>query len=615
MTLRGAFGLDTIIKIIKILRYLFRPHWKLVSIYLVALIIFGILDIFRISLIYPIINYGLNLGTGSTFIDGFLQFIFPQTIEPFLASAILLAVLSIIVFGVEFGVSYLGSLTFARVRDKTDRAIFSSIKRQPYEYFTRHKQGDLLYIGQTAVNSAGNAVYDFVFLMQYILLCIFYLAYIFLISLNLGIAVIIFGLIYIALIKNYLYTRIYGHGSILTTASIEKSVVYNEFISGIKTIFISDSLPFWTGKYNAAVQKLLISYTSVMTFMRIPTVLNNFLLFMIISIGAIGLYFYSEGNFLPYIGIFGTVMFAIYRLVPSLSNAQTSIASVIQNLPALEAVYSTLHEGDAPSTDIENRKKAFDFKKSITVRNVSLRYRESQDNTINNLSFEIEKNTTVAIVGNSGAGKTTVANLLALLYRPTSGEILIDGTDINEFNRSDYLKKLGYLGQETFIYHDSIKENIRFGINCTDADIIRAAELANAHEFIMATPDGYNTIIGDQGMKLSGGQRQRVAIARVILRAPEILLLDEATSSLDNISEQRVMESIARISEHMTVIIIAHRLSTVLNADVIHVLNEGRICESGTHDELIERKGEYFDLYNQQVDKTGDTGIHSRNNI
>ena len=277
------------------------------------------------------------------------------------------------------------------------------------------------------------------------------------------------------------------------------------------------------------------------------------------------------------------------------------IQGITQSLPALESVYDTLQEGKTDESKQNNiNKKSFVFNKLISFQNVFFRYNAGLDDTINNLSFDIKKNTKIAIVGNSGAGKTTIANLLALLYQTTAGQILVDGTDLNEFNPSEYLKTLGYLGQETFVYHDTIKENIRFGLDCTDEDIIEAAKLADAHEFIMATSEGYDTIIGDQGMKLSGGQRQRVAIARVILRKPEILLLDEATSSLDNISEQRVMESVDRISENMTVIIIAHRLSTVQNADVIYVLKDGTVYESGSHEELLERKGEYFNLYMKQ---------------
>jgi ATP-binding cassette subfamily B protein len=252
-------------------------------------------------------------------------------------------------------------------------------------------------------------------------------------------------------------------------------------------------------------------------------------------------------------------------------------------------VYNFLQEKNDENIHLNDvSKRVFLFQNSITFKNVFFRYRDTQKYTINNLSLKIKKSTKTAIVGNSGAGKTTVANLLALLYQPTSGEILVDEISLNEFNHSDYLKRLGYLGQETFIYHDSIKENIRFGLDYTDDEIIEAAKLADAHEFIKLTSEGYDTIIGDQGIKLSGGQRQHIAIARIILRKPEILLLDEATSSLDNRAEQRVMEAIDLISKDMTVIIIAHRLSTVKNADVIYVLKDGEIIESGKHEELLE---------------------------
>jgi ATP-binding cassette subfamily B protein len=584
----------------QILYYLFRPHKKLLCAYLITLIVYSILDVFRISLIYPIINYGLNISTGSTFIDGILQFVLPQTVNPFVASALLLAVVSIIIVGVELVVAYLGSKTFAVVRDKTDRAVFASIKNQPYDYFTRHKQGDLLYVGQIAVDQTGGAVNSFVSVIQYGLLCLFYLLFIFIIAPGLGIVLVFCGLIYIFLIKNQFYARVYRQSSILNTAAIEKSVVYNEFITGIKTILINDSVAFWAKKYDAVIQKLLKSYTRVMILQRLPNIMNSFLTVMIISLGAVGLYYYTNGDFLPYVGFFGTFMFALYRLMPALNSVQTQLGQIYQDLPALEAVYSMLQESVDTAPLSDNLKKPFTFYKSICFRNVSFRYNASRDDTIRNLSFEIKKNTKVAIVGNSGAGKTTVANLLACLYQPTAGEILVDGTNLYEFNHSDYLKSLGYLGQETFVYHDTIKENIRFGLECTDEEIIEAAQLANAHEFIMATPEGYDTIIGDQGMKLSGGQRQRVAIARVILRKPEILLLDEATSSLDNISEQRVMESVDRISKDMTVVIIAHRLSTVQNAEVIYVLKCGSVCESGTHEELLDKKGEYYELYNMQ---------------
>lgn len=585
---------------LQILYFLFRPHRKLLGIYLISLLVFSFLDVLRVFLIYPIINYGLNINQSSNFIDRIYQSYTYGDLNPFLVSAIVLAIVSIISAGVEVGVSYLGSKTFATVRDTTDRLVFNTLRKQPYEYFASHKQGDILYIGQQAVEQTGLAVFNVVGFFQNLLLCLFYLSFIFILSSKISTFILIFGAIYVFLMKNVIFSRVYKHSLVLNHSARAKSVIYNEFISGIKTIFITDSIDFWAGNYNKAVDNIRKSYVFAMILQRLPGAANNLLIFLIISLGAAGLYYLTDGHFLPYIGIFGTFLLALYRTIPALNACQSQFGVIVQQFPAIEAVYNFLQEKNNKNVHLNNvPKREFLFQESIIFKNVFFRYRDTQKYTINNLSFTIKKSTKTAIVGNSGAGKTTVANLLALLYRPTSGEILVDEVNLNEFNHSDYLKRLGYLGQETFIYHDSIKENIRFGLDCNDDEIIEAAKLADAHEFIMATSEGYDTIIGDQGIKLSGGQRQRIAIARIILRKPEILLLDEATSSLDNIAEQRVMESIDRISKDMTVITIAHRLSTVKNADVIYVLKNGEIVESGKHDELLELKGEYYKLYNK----------------
>ncbi|MDW5549197.1 ABC transporter ATP-binding protein [Methanosarcina sp.] len=556
------------------------------------------MDTFRVSLIYPIINYGLNANQSYITVDKIYQLILPDNFNPFLASVFLLAIVTITMAGIETIAAYLGSKTFAVVRDTIDRSVFNILKNQPYEYFATHKQGDILYIGQQAVDQTGTAFLNLVNLVQNILLCLFYFSFVLIISFKISVIVIFLGVIYIFLVKNIIYSRIYKHASYLNNVGLAKSVVYNEMISGIKTILITDSIGFWTNKYENNVKKLKSSFTKVILFQRLPSIVNNFLLFITMSLSAAGLYYATKGDILLYAGIFGTFLFALYRMIPILNSCQSQFGIILQLFPAIETVYDFLQEKNnlnIPLNDISKRE--FSFQNSITFNNVSFRYNGSQKNTINNISFKIKRNTKIAIVGNSGVGKTTVSNLLACLYNPTSGEILVDGINLNEFKRSDYLKKLGYIGQETFIFHDSIKENIRFGLDCTDDEIIEAAKLADAHEFIKATPEGYNTVIGDQGIKLSGGQRQRVAIARVMLRKPKILLLDEATSSLDNIAERHVMEAVDRISKDTTVIIVAHRLSTVQNADIIYVLKDGEIAESGKHEELLEFRGEYHKLY------------------
>jgi ATP-binding cassette subfamily B protein len=585
---------------LQILYSLFRPHQKLLAIYLTSLIVFSFLDVFKVYLIYPIINYGLNINQSSNFIEKIYHLFNFGNLNPFIAAASMLAIVSVISAGLEVGISYLGGRTFATVRDTTDRSVFKILKNQPYEYFSRNKQGDILYIGQQAVDQTGYAVLDIIGLLQNILLCLFYLSFIFILSFKVSVIVLIFGAIHSFFVKNTIFSEIYKRSLILNKFGRIKSVLYNEFISGIKTIFITDSIDFWYSNYNNAIDKLKKNYTVLVFLQRLPTVANNLLIFLIISLGAVGLYYSTNGNILPYIGIFGTFLLALYRTLPAINGCQAQYGSIVQQLPAIELVYNFLQEkNDLNVHRNDVSKRVFLFQNSITFKNVFFRYNDTQKYTINNLSFKIKKTTKTAIVGNSGAGKTTVANLLALLYQPTSGEILVDDINLNEIKYSDYLKRLGYLGQETFIFHDSIKENIRFGMDCTDDEIIEAAKLADAHEFIKLTSEGYNTIVGDQGIKLSGGQRQRIAIARIILRKPEILLLDEATSSLDNRAEQRVMEAIDRISKDMTVIIIAHRLSTVKNADVIYVLKDGEIIERGKHEELLELKCEYYKLYNK----------------
>ncbi len=221
---------------------------------------------------------------------------------------------------------------------------------------------------------------------------------------------------------------------------------------------------------------------------------------------------------------------------------------------------------------------------------------------LSDVSFTIRRGQIAALVGASGAGKSTIADLLPRFYRPTSGRILIDGTDIAEVKLSSLRSLMGIVTQETILFNDTIRNNIAYGMaDCPAEAIERAASAANAHEFIAAMPKGYETIIGDRGAQLSGGQRQRIAIARALLKNPEILILDEATSSLDIESEALVQEAIERLMKGRTNLVIAHRLSTIRNADLIIVVDDGRIRQIGSHEELIREEGIYRKLYSMQV--------------
>jgi len=241
------------------------------------------------------------------------------------------------------------------------------------------------------------------------------------------------------------------------------------------------------------------------------------------------------------------------------------------------------------------------FNDKIELKNVSFSY-DNNKYILNDINLTIHKSELLAIVGHSGVGKTTIADLIARFYDVTEGEILIDGINIKNIKFESLRKLIGLVPQETILFNDTIRNNITFGLeNVTEEEIINAAKFANAYEFIMETENGFDTIVGERGTRLSGGQKQRIAIARSILRNPQILILDEATSSLDSESETLVQEAFDKLMKNRTSIVIAHRLSTVRNADRIVVIHNQNIVQIGTHEELFyQENGIYRKLYDLQ---------------
>ncbi|WP_027626753.1 ABC transporter ATP-binding protein [Clostridium lundense] len=256
--------------------------------------------------------------------------------------------------------------------------------------------------------------------------------------------------------------------------------------------------------------------------------------------------------------------------------------------------------------DITEKKGAIEFKNPkghIQFENVSFSY-DNKNSVLNNININIEAGKTVAIVGPSGSGKTTFCSIIPRFYEVDEGAVLLDGIDIRDMKLKSLRNNIGIVQQEVYMFVGTIKENIAYGNpEATDEEIIEAAKRANAHEFIMALEDGYETYVGERGVKLSGGQKQRISIARVFLKNPSILILDEATSALDNESEKLIQKSLGILSKNRTTLIIAHRLSTIRNADEIIVLTDEGIKERGSHDDLINKKGIYMNLYNMQFEQ------------
>jgi ABC-type multidrug transport system, ATPase and permease components len=297
---------------------------------------------------------------------------------------------------------------------------------------------------------------------------------------------------------------------------------------------------------------------------------------------------------------FFAFLYAFFNIIAPAKSFSGAYFNVQKGLAAANRIDQIL--GTIPTIIEEEDPQPFtSFTTSILYDGVGFNYSEVEGNVLENIHLEIPKGKVIALVGASGSGKSTLVDLLVRFYDPSMGRILIDNRDIRTLNLADLRNQLGIVSQEPILFHDTIYNNILFGTKTTNrAAVVEAAKIANAHEFIMATKHGYDSIIGDRGNKLSGGQKQRLTIARAILKNPAILILDEATSALDAESEQLVQDALNKLMENRTAIVIAHRLATIQRADEILVMEAGRITERGNHQRLMDQQGTYYSLVNLQ---------------
>lgn len=303
----------------------------------------------------------------------------------------------------------------------------------------------------------------------------------------------------------------------------------------------------------------------------------------------------SPDKFLVYLAVF-------YSIINPTKSFSQDYYSIQKGLASMERINRIL-ETDNNIKEKPDALEVKTFSGTIDYQGISFRYR--QDYVLQDIRIKVEKGKTIALVGHSGSGKSTLVDLLPRFYDVESGAILIDGIDIRDYRIKDLRSLMGIVNQDPILFNDTFFNNIAFGVDhATEEEVIAAARVAHAHEFIENTELGYNTVIGDRGSKLSGGQRQRISIARAVLKNPPILILDEATSALDTESEKLVQDALTRLMKNRTSIVIAHRLSTIVHADEIFVLNNGFIVERGTHEELLEANGEYRKFYNMQYFST-----------
>jgi ATP-binding cassette subfamily B protein len=324
---------------------------------------------------------------------------------------------------------------------------------------------------------------------------------------------------------------------------------------------------------------------------------NSFVtdVFNVIILIAGGLFLYNGiidwGDYSAFVVSVGLFISPVMTLINFMEQYQNGVTGFERFIEILDSA----PEMDTPdATEIEN------IEGNIEIRDLTYAY-DGEKDVLNGISLNIEKGKTYALVGPSGGGKTTICHLIPHFYDITSGEIFIDGREIHTIKRESLRRNIGIVQQDVYLFNSTIKENILYGrLDATDEEVIEAAKRANIHDYIMTLEKGYDTQIGERGVRLSGGQKQRLSIARVFLKNPPILILDEATSALDNTTEIFIQAALDELCKGRTTIVVAHRLSTIKNADEIAVVADGKIVEKGTHDELIALGGAYADLYNLQ---------------
>ena len=587
--------------ILDVVWFFLKPYKLHITALLILFLLVGGLEAATIAAVYPILNAAFDPGAGQGNIVlslfGAVANLLPIEDE-FISYCVLFLILAILAFAVKlisatFRIRFAASLV-----KKNQREIFDRFIKADYQYFIDHKQGELIYNAATAPQQLATLVSGVTELISQAILSISVLLLLFSLAWQGALAVLLLGVGYQYFARHLGQTVSYSSGKGEMEALRESNVILNEGISGIKQVKVFAIGENWIDRFSSAVNKRWHHSVRRGIWQQIPSLILMLVLYLAIGIIALLIKVMVPTGFTELIPTFGAFAFAVFRLFPFIGTVGSLIMGVMGSLPDCEAVYSI--QSDRITHIEDGKRELSSFKSDIKFEGVSFVYKR-RTKTIEAVSVTFEKGKTTAIVGRSGGGKTTLINLLLRLFDVDQGEVSIDGLNIKEYKLASWLNNVGFVSQDTFILNDTVENNITFGSDgYTREEVIKAAKYADAHGFINELPDGYDTMVGDKGMRLSGGQAQRIAVARAMIRGPEVLIFDEATNNLDNISEVAVQKAIDEISKEHTVIIVAHRLSTIANADKIIVLEDGRVVEEGVHKELIEKKGAYWQLYQSQ---------------
>jgi subfamily B ATP-binding cassette protein MsbA len=497
--------------------------------------------------------------------------------------------------------AFYGELTKLKLVDRLNQKIFDQIQSLEIEFFNKSHSGDTLNLITTEMSRLQQAASVLNFAIYKFLAGSVYIFILLKISWQLAVvSAFLFGLIMVLI--STLNGRIREDSFPVSTANSRFTANAIELINGIKTIQAFGTQGFERKRFLAASAHVVdVSIRSQKSYLLVRPVLEGLVMTVLIGMIILGLTIFVENGTLQTATLL-TFLLVLFRLLPALQEVSGSLASFSGLQGSIKSISDFLKTDDKVYLSHGTRQYS-GLKEGIELENVSFAYNPDKL-VLKNINLSICKGETIALVGSSGAGKTTLADLIPRFYDPTGhGQITIDGINLKAFDINAVRRKMAIVSQDTFIFNASVRNNIAYGLpDVSDYEILEAARSANAFEFIQNLPQGLDTPLGERGTLLSGGQRQRIAIARALLRNPEILILDEATSALDSISERLIQDAIEKLSVGRTVIAIAHRLSTIMRADKVVVMQAGEIVEQGTYQELLQLKGELWKYHRMQND-------------